>query len=210
MAKNYQGILGNFSGKVGNVVGRVRNDRTVIAVYQPEVGNPQTTSQMAQRQKLAKVTEFLKGAANIVRFSMKSLTKYGTGWSAAIQYNMTYAVTGSYPNQSVDLTLARISAGNVDLPYSPNATPDGTTLTIQWADNSGMGNALATDIICAAVYNPAKSQWIYSSQIAERNERNGTFTLPTAWTGDTVTVFMFVRRGNTEFSNSTNLGGFPL
>ena len=210
MAKNYQGILGNFSGKIGNVVGRVRNDRTVIAVYQPEVGNPQTTSQMAQRQKLSVVTEFLKGAANIVRFSMKSLTKYGTGWSAAIQYNMTYAVTGSYPNQSVDTSLARISAGNVDLPYSPNATPDGTTLTIQWADNSGMGNALATDVICAAIYNKAKGQWINNSQVAERNERSASFAVPTAWTGDTINVYMYVRRGNTEFSNSSMLGSFPL
>lgn len=210
MAKNYQGILGNFSGKVGNIVGRVRNDRTVVAVYQPEVGNPQTTSQMTQRQKLAKVTEFLKGAANIVRFSMKSLTKYGTGWSAAIQYNMTYAITGTYPNQQVDQSLARISAGNVDLPYSPNASADGTTLSITWADNSGMGNALATDIICAACYNKTKGQWVYNTEVGERNERNGTFTLPTAWTGNDVDVYMYVRRGNTEFSNSSYLAQLPL
>lgn len=210
MAKNYQGILGNFSGKVGNVVGRVRSDRTVIAVYQPEVANPQTTSQMAQRQKLAKVTEFLKGAANIVRFSMKSLTKYGTGWSAAIQYNMTYAITGSYPNQSVDATLARISAGNIDLPYSPSAIADATTISLTWSDNTGMGNALASDIICAAAYNSNKGQWVYSSDIAERNERNGTFVLPTAWTGDSVNVYMYVRRGNTEFSNSSNIASLSL
>lgn len=210
MAKNYQGILGNFSGKVGNVVGRVRSDRTVIAVYQPEVSNPQTTSQMAQRQKLAKVTEFLKGAANIVRFSMKSLTKYGTGWSAAIQYNITYAVTGSYPNQEVDPTDVRISAGNIDLPYSPSATADGTTLSLTWADNTGMGNALATDVICAAAYNPTKSVWVYNSEIAERNERNGNFVVPTAWTGDNINVFMYCRRGNTEFSNSSYLGTISL
>lgn len=210
MAKNYQGILGNFSGKVGNIVGRVRSDRTVIAVYQPEVGNPQTTSQMTQRQKLAKVTEFLKGAANIVRFSMKSLTKYGTGWSAAIQYNMTYAVTGTYPNQQVDQSLARISAGNIDLPYSPNASADGTTLSLTWADNSGMGNALATDVICAACYNKTKGQWVSNTEVGERNERNGSFALPTTWAGNDVDVFMYVRRGNTEFSNSSYLAQLPL
>lgn len=210
MAKNYQGILGNFSGKVGNVVGRVRGDRTVIAVYQPEVGNPQTTSQQTQRQKLTVATEFLKGIAPVVKKSMRSLTQYGTGWSASIRHILMYAITGTYPNQEVQASDVLIANGNVDLPYSPSKSADGTTLSLTWADNSGLGNALATDIICAAVRDGDKNQWVYNENVGVRSDRNGTLSLPTAWSGDDVDVYLYVRRGYSDFSKSTWLGSQPL
>lgn len=210
MAKNYQGILGNFSGKVGNVVGRVRGDRTVIAVYQPEVGNPQTTSQQTQRQKLIVATEYLKGIAPVVKRSMRSLTQYGTGWSATIRHILLYAITGTYPNQEVNAASVLISSGNVDLPYSPSAAADGTTITFTWADNSGLGNALATDIVCGALYNTDKKVWTYSENIGVRSDRNSTLAAPTSWSGDSIEVYMYVRRGYSDFSRSTHLAALPL
>lgn len=210
MAKNYQGILGNFSGKVGNVVGRVRDDRTVVAVYQPNVLNPQTSGQMAQRQKLSIVSEFLRGAAGFVNKSMKGATKYGTGWSATLRYAMMNAVVGTYPNMEIDATKIALSVGNVDLPFTPSMDVDSGTATFTWADNTGMGNALATDTICVAFHNDDKNQWIGNETLAARSDRTAQFVLPTGWSGDTVQAYMWVRRGYTAFSNTRYAGSVDL
>lgn len=53
MAVNYGGILGRFSGKVGSVVGQVSRGQQIIKAYQPQINNPKSAKQQAQRKAFA-------------------------------------------------------------------------------------------------------------------------------------------------------------
>lgn len=53
MAVNYGGILGRFSGKVGSVVGQISRGQQIIKAYQPQINNPKSAKQQAQRKAFA-------------------------------------------------------------------------------------------------------------------------------------------------------------
>lgn len=217
MAKVYGGITANFYGKVGNVVGRIRQGRTIMSIYQPKVLNPKTPSQELARRKFALLTGCFKCFSGFLRTSFRDLDGYKTGnpFSAAIGYNFRLSPSvfsgSSAANVELDYSKLQVSQGAVDLPYSPSATADGNTLSITWADNSGMGNALATDKVMICVLNADRMQGVYNIELADRNERNATFSLPTSWSSDTVNVWLAVRRAdNSACSDSTHLGAMPL
>lgn len=217
MGKNVGGVFSNWWGKVGNVVGRIRQGRTIMSIYQPQVHNPKTQAQLEQRLKFSVVTEFLSAVSGFIKSGFGKLDgyTYGTPYSAAVGYNLKKVdggvVSGTYPNYEINLSKVVVAQGSVDLPYSPSATADGTTLSCTWADNSGMGNALGDDKVMLLAYNDAKKQSVYNIAAGERADRNASMTLPTAWTGDNVDIWMVMRRqSNGECSMSKHLASIPL
>lgn len=207
MGKQFGGVFANWNGKVGNVVGRVRQGRTVLSIYQPNVYNPNTNNQQSARSKFSVLVKFLSKMSAVISVGFHDLDGYKTGnsFSAAVGYNYKNgAVTGSYPNLSIDNQKVVLSQGVVELPYTPQVTADGTTLSITWADNSGIGNANADDVVMLACYNPDKDTALANVSLAARSERNGSFALPVAWTGDIVWVYLAMSRpGTSECSMST-------
>lgn len=214
MAKQYGGVFANWYGRVGNVVGRIRQGRTIMSIYQPNVANPKTPAQLAQREKFSLLAEFLSAVSGFLSVGFHNLDGYETGnyYSAAIGYNMKRdsVFVGQYPNTTLDNTKIMISNGNVDLPYQPSATADGTTLALTWADNSGMGNALASDKVMICAYDKDKKQSVFSVDLADRNERNGQLALPSAWSGDTIDVYLAMYRDRGVCSDSAHIAVLSL
>lgn len=74
MGKTHSGILQGASGKVGGVVARKgRNGKTILATYQPNVKNPQTNKQMAQRIILATVGQAVSYLTPIIDHSWEGV-----------------------------------------------------------------------------------------------------------------------------------------
>ena len=195
------------TGKFGNIIGCQGFDGEWIArKWRRHIYNPNT---QPQRENRMKMSVFVKTLGDFSEFVKQVMPRSGvrSAWSDFIKRNIKTAITGTYPNYQVDYTLLQITSGKVDLPYSPNATADGTTLSLTWADNSGMGNAHTDDKVCVIVYNPAKGQTLYNVALAERNERNATLSLPTAWTGDTVNVWMSMKRYAKTINGVSIAGG---
>lgn len=217
MATINAGPWSDFSKKLGKIVARQHQGRTILSVYQPNVANPRTVKQVTARDKFKVMTRFMSGMAGFLKFGFHSLDgyKYGNPYSAAVGFNLrkgnVVVQDPSTQEWEVDYTLAQVAIGNVDLPYSPSATADGTSLSVTWSDNSGMGNAETDDKVMIVAFNPTKGQSVYTTNLAERNERTGVFTLPTAWTGDTVNVWMAMyREKSNEASNSIHLASLTL
>lgn len=197
-------------GKAGNIVGRTgKGGEYIISAYQPNVHNPRTTAQQMVRDRAKVVVQSLKFFTNWAKFMVKPSGKR-TYWTELIKLNLDEAVTGTYPNYSLDYAQVTIANGNIDLPYSPTASNDNTTLSLTWADNTGMGNANADDKLCIAVFNPTKQALVYNLQLAERSERNASYTLPTAWVNDTVEVWIAMRSLAGEPSKSTHVATISL
>lgn len=214
MGKANQGVFGAWTKRVGNVVGRVIQGVNVYSIYQPNVSNPRTELQQSQRAKFTLLTQFFSTMTAFLRISWKSLDgyKHGSAFSSAVGWNLKNgAVTGTYPNYSIAMNKVKVSDGNIALPYNPGATAESGTLTFTWADNTGRGDALATDNVMVAIYNPTKDETIYSTALGVRSERTKELQCPSNWSGDQVHVYFAMRREATdECSDSTYLGDLTL
>lgn len=214
MAKQYGGVFANWYGRVGNVVGRIRQGRTIMSIYQPNVSNPKTPAQLAQREKFSLLAAFFKTLSGFLTYSFHDLDGYKVGnpYSAAIGYNMKRdeCFSGSYPNTELDYVDVQVSNGTIDLPYTPSASAEGTTVSLTWADNSGLGNAKSDDKLMVVAFNSIKNQSFYNIELADRNERNTTFNLPSSWTGDTVNIWIAMRREPYSCSASQHIAQLAL
>lgn len=214
MGKQFGGVFANWNGKVGNVVGRVRQGRTVLSIYQPNVANPQTTAQTKQRTKFSLMTGFMRVISSFIKTTFHDLDGYKTGnpFSSAIGYAMRqnpFDETGS--EIELEYTKIPVSQGSCVLPYSPSASAEGNSITISWSDNSGLGGANADDEVLVLVYNATKKQAVWQMGQADRAERTTTLPCPTAWSMDTVQVYFAMRNPKSgECSASVHLGSLPL
>lgn len=215
MGKNYQGINGNFSGKIGPTVGRISKGRTITAIYQPEVRNPQTTKQQQVRSRFDLIVVFLRMFTGWARVMCKGLSRYGSTWNGLLKINMEdgnlECIAGTYPNYEVDASKIELSRGDLELPWNPSAVMDSNVLQCSWTDNSNIGQAKGTDHACLAAYNSAKNSVVYSLSAGDREESLASLTLPTAWAGDSVDVYLAFRNADdTLVSDSAYLGNISI
>ena len=215
MGKANQGVFGSFTGKVGNVVGRVRQGQQVYCIYQPNVGNPQTPAQQANRMKITLLSQLGSVLLNAIQDGFKQLDGYqkGSPYSAFVGYNCKVAqpITGAYPNLEIDHAKVAVSEGSLINPYNCQGSVDSYNIVLTWADNSGMSNALATDQLCVVVLNKNKNASVYFPYGAKRSDRTDTVTCPSSWSSDSVEVWAFMARENgTLMSKTMYIGSFTL
>lgn len=213
MGKNYQGINGNWSGKIGPTIGRQKNGRTITAIYQPIVRNPKTAKQIKARKYFSIITETFRTMGGWADVMTKGLRKYGTAWSNLLFINMDYANTigGSDPNYQVRYDNLELSRGNLLMAASPNGVIDSNALSVSWTDNTDDLAAFSNDIACLAVYNSVKKQWLYTLSGGDRKNRQASLTLPSMWSGDSVDCYIsFRKKDGTMVSPSEYLGNFSI
>ena len=215
MGKAFQGVYGSFVNKVGNVVGRVKQGVQIYSIYQPSVANPRTPEQVANRSKFGTLTAFVSKILAGVKVGFQKLDgyRYGTAFSSCVGYNLKNGVVapdgqGGY---EIDYSKVAVSEGQLDNAFNLQGSVDSNTLSLTWADNSGMGNALATDVLNVVVFNKNKNAAIFNEGTAARSERTASVTIPTAWNSDNVEVWSFFnRKDNTLQAKSVYVGSYTI
>ena len=80
-------------GKVGNVVYRVRKGQEVASAHQPNVANPRTVTQIAQRIKFSVSVKFYKSAiAKMFKFAFEDKGTHESDYNAFMRHNTTSAM----------------------------------------------------------------------------------------------------------------------
>lgn len=211
MGKSYQGAYGNYTGKVGNVIARKSNGRTVLAIYQPIVKNPKTEEQTNQRTKFGMISQFASRIGGFISEGFKESGVNTTAYNRFIKKNFEVGIGGSFPDYELLFNKIKVSVGNLLLPYNPSALIDSGVVNVSWSDNSGEGNALATDKAMILVYNSAKGTAVFKLEGAGRSTRQENLTLPTAWNGDSVDIWMAMISADGELhSESAYLGNYSM
>lgn len=214
MGKANQGIFGGWTKKVGNVVGRIVQGQNVYSIYQPNVSNPRTQEQQQNRAKFTVLSRFMSAMLPALRLGFRNLDGYerGSAYSAAIGYNSKLnVVSGTYPNYEILTNNVIISEGTVALPYDPSGSVADSELTVTWADNSGEGDAEASDIAVAVLYNTNRDLCVVGGLTNKRSDRSTKVTVPAAWTGDTAVAYLFMmRERNRTNSKSVYIGSYTL
>lgn len=208
MGISRQGIHGNYRKKVGNVVARMVRGRVILSIYQPEVSNPNTAKQQAQRSSFVNKIRALNAFAAWARSHARDWYPVGTGWSNFLKKNWGNFISGG----GIDYDKLVISEGTLRLPVNPSAAAEAGMLNLSWSDNSGQGSATANDMATVLVYNSAKDVVLYADDLAKRNERQATFSVPSAWNGDNVEVYLVMHSATDSslWSDGAYLGSVSI
>ena len=207
MATIKQGILGGFSGKVGAVVGGTWKGISFMRGLTQNVKNPRTEKQVGQRTKFSLAIEFLQPMTAYVRTGYKTYANGQTGFNAAMSHVLKNAITGTYPDYSIDFQAVYVSRGSLVPAKNAAATVSGGKISMTWTDNSGEGDALETDVAMPLVFNKDKKQVVYSTSAASRGDTTLELDLPADWVGDSVEAYLgFMSDDGQRVSNSVYLG----
>ncbi|NBG66430.1 DUF6266 family protein [Acidiluteibacter ferrifornacis] len=211
MGKISQGVLGGFSGKVGNVVGGTWKGIDYMRIKPANVSNPRTAGQVDQRSKFSTTLKFLQSMTDFLRVGFKLYANKMTQFNAAMSYNLNNAITGSYPNFTIDYANALVSRGGLVGAANAAVSSSGGLVEFTWDDNTGSGNAQATDKALLVVYNPTKDESIYDSAGAVRSATSQNLGMPASYVGDDVEAFIgFLSEDGKEVANSVYIGSVTV
>ncbi len=177
------------------------------------VKNPRSAGQLNQRSKFSLALSFLQPVVPYIRIGYKSQAAKQTEFNAAMSYTIKNAITGSYPSYALDFTKIVVSKGGLTQVTGATASWNNNSneVKIDWTDNSGVGNALATDKAMPFIYNKAKGETIYDTAGATRATHTQSLTVPNDWEGDKVEVYLgMVSDDGKEVADSIYLGEVTL
>ncbi len=203
MATFSQGILGGFSGKVGNIVGSSWKGTNVIKIKPSSVSNPNTLPQQNQRMRFALVGRFLQVHRNLVNIGFSDFKAGMSPTNAAMAYNLQNAITGVFPDLSIDYKKVQLSHGSLPVLAGATATvPDDLTIALAWTDNTGNMKAQATDQLAVGFFHPESGETAYFINCAARSEATVSLTLPAEWAGRSLEVLVFLTSATYLAGNS--------
>jgi hypothetical protein len=207
-----QGIYGGYSGKVGNVVGSSWKGIDVMRIMPASVANPQTVPQLTQRQKFSVTMGFLQPISEFLKTGFRNYAVRMTGINAAMSYNIRDAVSGAYPNYTIDYPNVLVSRGSLPAALNPAAAAGAAgKVVFTWDDNSTEIGADASDKSLIVVYNPVKHQAVTANELAERSAATQTVTVPDAWTGDLVQNYLaFINAKGDDLASSRFAGAVTV
>lgn len=186
-----QGILGGFRGRVGNVIGSTWKGQDVMKIKPASVFNPNTERQQLQRAKFGLVGRFNQAHRNLIRIGFRAYTKNMTAANAAMSYNLANAITGPFPDLSIDYSKVMISMGSLAVVNEVSAVSEATaSVTLNWTSESQNGKD--SDQVVASLYDSATAEVVYFAGCASRQEANVALNLPANWSGRTAEVFVFL------------------
>jgi hypothetical protein len=210
MGKFLKGILGGFSGKVGAVIGAVYRGVDYMRSLPRKSNKPATQAQLTQRLIFQIVIGFFRPINSLIKIGYQSYKGKQSPINAAVAYHIDKAVTGVYPNLSIDFPKVKFSKGHLLRPSIVGVESVATAkVKFEWLNNAptiGTSTA-ATDLATLLVYNPTKELFLSVEDIAARSALSFTLPVPADWIGDNVHCWMsFVSVNRKEVSDSAYLG----
>lgn len=198
-----RGILGGFSGSVGNVVGSSWKGIATMKAKPLSVANPNTAGQIAQRSKMTNIVAFVSTIlTTIIKPLNDRFASSMSGFNLFTQRNISL-FTDAVPANGAALELSKGGvAGFSALAVTADVSND--EVAFVYADNTGDGNALGTDVFFGVAWNHARGT-MSSATGATRADLGEELVLPDGTlAGDTVSYAISFRRADgTQVSDTT-------
>jgi|SRR6266498_522678 len=205
-----KGILGGFNGTVGTVIGGSWKGIDYMRSRPAKRTNNPTPAQLEQQAKFAEVIKFLDPMVGLIRMTYRNFAIKMTAFNSAMSYHLRFAITGTYPNFSIDYSLAQVSRGDLPNTNGPTVTKSDNNINFTWTDNSGTGRALATDRAILVAYCPSLNQTIYTTNGGARIAGSGSLNAAN-FAGETVHTYIgFISEDGKEVATSIYTGELSL
>lgn len=203
-----KGILGAFSGKVGPVVGSTWRGKDIMRSL-PRKGNRiATAAQMLQRSKFIMATEFLTPLNPIITKYFGSNNGITTRRNKAMSYTLREAITYSDPILQWDFSKVLISRGVLLGLNAATAVAGATSsITLNWADNSGSGEAEESDKLIVVVYEETTKTSVSFLNAGARDQETASLIVPEFLSGLRVQIWAtFASIDDSRYATSLYLG----
>ncbi|HAF29693.1 MAG TPA: hypothetical protein DCG75_11665 [Bacteroidales bacterium] len=191
MATLKNGILGGVAGKIGNVVGSSWKGIDYLKTLPTHYTDAKTEVQITNRSKFLTLIRFLQTITDFIRVGYKSLAVKKSAFNAATSYLYHNAMTGDYPNISIDFTKVFVSRGNLTGAYGASvSSPTAGNIELRWGDNSADGTARADDVAMVVAYHSDLAEAYYTLNAANRSAGQASIQLPLSFSGGNVRVYL--------------------
>lgn len=208
MAKIPQGILGGIRGRVGNIVGGAWKGINYIRSMPLSVANPNTTLQQAQRGAFTQVVLTARLLlANLIATYWDPFARAMSGYNHFISINIDAFTTAGFTTFADFFSSRGILTGVVNLVGAFSV--GGTSIDWTWTDNSGSGDALATDLVVTLYYNEDQGYWqFHDAGAIDREDAAKASTDTRMELGDTLHGYVFfIRPDLSKISDSAYFTG---
>lgn len=209
MALNAQGILGNFSGKVGNVVGRMADNRTKVSVYQPKVDVPFTGSQKRNFSSFGILVDVLSLFSPLVSstFKYSKLTKKGTCWSRFISANRNAGVvvvnSDNIEDVTPDYSKLILADGDISFPLDFVYYADDLEFKLSWSNDAPYSTmADDGDRLQVVMHNITDNTYMLRPDAASRDAMSCKLSWPEEWRGKKVFLYAYFVAKNKHCSRN--------
>jgi len=208
MATFQKGILGGFSGKIGTIVGFNWRGLDVMRSLPKRSSRTASEKQLMVQAKFSLVAHFLAPIKPLVAAYFGQPAEEKSRFNLAFSYHNREAIIGTYPDFEMEYTKVIITKGELVGIQQPVVTPQpNAELKFTWVNNSGEGEAKATDTLLVVVFNPTKELFSYKEQAATRDAEAFTLALPDTWSGDAVVSWAtFIAADEKNVATSIPLG----
>ena len=178
-----KGVLGPFSGKIGTVVGSSWRGIDYMRSLPKKGNRTPTATQLLQRQRFLKVTEFLTPINAVLKKFFGSNSGELSRTNQALSYHMREAVTYVDPDFEMVFNKVQIAKGDLTGVQNPTVTPATNALDFSWENNTGQGEAVANDQLVVVVYAPVGGLYFYTLLGGLRSAAAATINLPSYFSG---------------------------
>ena len=212
MGRYFNGVMGAVVGTVGTVVGSSWKGKKFLRGKAVRLNKTKTQKQLVQQAKFSVAINFVNKLAKFLEISYRSKADGMTGQNAAMKALLPGAITGTYPNFSLEFTKVKVSPDG-DLPNggAPSASsPNPGALVFNWTNNSGvtLNNTKAepSDKAMVVAWCPDLQKAIYNTAAAQRSEATANLNVA-AFSGLAVhTWIVFISEDQQEISASFYTG----
>ena len=207
MSEFVSSTFGIISGRHGSAVAMKSKStgKNYLRLYSTP-SDPKTTKQLAQRAKF--------GFVNHEMGCMHNLFKITFGGNQGVHHGISLAfkaVTGAYPNYSIDFTKLIISSGTLDVTGNVTAVKTvGTTVKVDWDTTVGF-QSHEEDGVNLVFMNELNRVGVLKQNIATRTTGDITVELPAIWANLEIHCWMFFSSPDGSMnSNSQYVGTVQL
>ena len=209
MARLKNGLLGGITGAIGDIEGYMLNGKYIVRSRRRKSIKPPSEKQLACRKRLAVVSKFISGFIPYVEvgFAYSGAKKGYAGYNAVTGYQIKHALTGQYPDYTIDYTKVRVSEGPMSNEnINAAVTLQNNYLVFSWT--ADLSYQHSSDRVMLLAYAPALDEAIYTLCGAKRMDGRDVLLLPeSTWKEKVIEIyFSFVSENRKQCTNSIYLG----
>ncbi|WP_411971313.1 DUF6266 family protein [Sphingobacterium sp. Lzh-3] len=213
MATINNGVIGKASGKVGAVIASSWKSINYLKGLPKKRTKGMSEEQLIQQERFLKISKFLMPITPILQvgFGLAKSDKM-TPNNVALQQNIAQAISGTYPNFSLDYSKIEISKGSYLNGGSMEAAVGAGIVSLSWDTAlSTLYNTKADDQVIILIYQPEKDEFMTTPTPPTRANGTVDIQIPSHLLGGKAHVWIFFTDRKAEkVSKSTYLGEFDL
>jgi hypothetical protein len=192
MARISKGILGGFSGKVGTVVGANWRGKDIIRSIPKPTKRQPSDLQMMQQMRFSKVIDFLQPIRHIQNLYFGSKSKFQSRFNQATSYVLKNAVEMQDDLPVIIPERVLITKGDLTGVQNLSVAAGSGVLEVSWDDNSGQGDAAASDKVNVICYCGELEAYLLFEEAAERDSTSASLSVAELYLDQELDVWVYL------------------